>query len=117
MTTPDDQPNALECLQTAPEIYGFIFREYGAEGLRQLLTMTSSLGTRESLQKDARELHSVGLTQASAIVAQAAKQAPRTIDTCPYPENLDHVVGNETNRSIWLNLMRKMGFIKSSSDI
>ena len=69
-------------------IEAYIFNEYGADGLKELLSLVDA--DRESLERDSLELEQVGLSKPAAIVAEHAKQSPPAIEKWnPYPEH-DH---------------------------
>ena len=86
---PDEEEfNAFSVFESFSEILGFLFKIDGEDGLRACLALPTGL-CREELESVAAELASVGLTKASAIVAEYAPDAHPEIDDCPYePDSL-----------------------------
>jgi len=83
-----EDPNPFDSADSAAAILGFIFSEFGADGLKELLCLVDA--DRESLERDAAELSVVGLAKPAQIVSEAAKQTKPAIERWnPYPEH-DH---------------------------
>ncbi|MGB8827036.1 MAG: hypothetical protein WCD25_27220 [Pseudolabrys sp.] len=83
-----DTSDPFSQLETAGEILGFVFRQCTEAGLRQLFTLDEAKQfPRELLEDAAAELAQAGMLKASAIVADAAKDAPIRVESCPYQEN------------------------------
>jgi hypothetical protein len=74
--------------ESAAEIAGFVYKKFGAAGLRQCLSMTTegstTVLTAEFLERAANELAEVGLAKAAAVVAEIADTMPSELDLCPY---------------------------------
>ncbi|MGC1611666.1 MAG: hypothetical protein WA801_19005 [Pseudolabrys sp.] len=71
-------------LETAGEILGFVFRQCTEAGLRQLFSLDEAKQfPRELLEDAAAEVAQAGMLKASAIVADAAKDAPIRVESCP----------------------------------
>jgi hypothetical protein len=75
----EDEPTLV--LESFAEVFGFVFKELGASGLRDVVALSGVY--REDLEKAAIALALVGLTKAGAIVAEhvpnarPASEAPR----------------------------------------
>ena len=83
-----DTSDPFSQFETAGEILGFVFRQCTEAGLRQLFTLDEAKQfPRELLEDAAAELAQAGMLKASAIVADAAKDAPIRVESCPYQEN------------------------------
>jgi len=54
-----DEPDLFEGFQTTASILAFVHLEFGADGLKELLSLVEI--DRESLERDAAELSAVGL--------------------------------------------------------
>jgi hypothetical protein len=79
------------------EIFGFIYRKEGEEGLQQLLAMFDDL-TFETLQDAASELQAAGLSKPAAVLAELAAETPSELDSGnPYEE------ADRLNWSSWRN--------------
>ena len=82
-----DTSDPFSQFETAGEILGFVFRQCTEAGLRQLFTFDEAKQfPRELLEDAAAELARAGMLKASTIVADAAKDAPIRVATCPYTE-------------------------------
>lgn len=80
-----DEPNPFEGFSAA-EVFGFVHRKFGEEGLRELLNMFDDL-TCEFLEDAASELEAAGLSKPAAILATLATTAPSEFDIGnPYAE-------------------------------
>jgi hypothetical protein len=101
-----EEPSPFDVFESIAEVIGFIHRQFGEGGVRDLLTRDSSstLIAREYLLDAACELQQAGLGRASAIVAEIAATKPSMVDMafCPYrvAPYVD-TPGNETNIKAW----------------
>jgi hypothetical protein len=90
--------------ESAAEIAGFIYRKFGADGLRRCLNMTVEGSTvtltTEFLNRAAAELAQVGLAKAAAVVAEAATDAPSALELCPYEPGTANAIS-------WLRIHRR----------
>jgi hypothetical protein len=96
---PQEPPNPFDVFDSVSQIYGFIFKKLGEEGLRELLAMFTERAYRESFEDAAAELAAVGLGKAAAIVAEHAETLPPQASACPYP--VDSCNGRE-----WLHSLK-----------
>ena len=64
----DEEPDPLSVLHTFGEIFGFVHRKEGEEGLRELLATVDL--SREHLADAANELEQAGLTAPAQIIAK-----------------------------------------------
>ena len=81
-----EDADLFDTADSAAAIEAYIFSEYGADGLKELLCLVDT--DRESLERDALELEQVGLSKPAAIVAEFAKQSPPAIERWnPYRES------------------------------
>src|SRR5262245_17813032 len=103
---------------TMPQLYAYIFKRYGEEGLSYVLSKEAHdmvcahkgikrdypTGWRESGEDAAKELEALGLDIPARIIAEHAKQLPSLYDDelCPYlkPPYRDSL-GFETNMRAW----------------
>ena len=69
-----DEPDLFEGFQTAASILAFVHLEFGADGLKELLSLVEI--DRDSLERDAAELSAVGLPKPAEIVREHAALAP-----------------------------------------
>jgi hypothetical protein len=77
--TAETQRDEFDAFDSVAMVFAFIHATAGAEGLRELLAMWADNAdpiSQERLQEQAEELEAVGLTEAAAIVLEAAKEAP-----------------------------------------
>src|SRR5262245_43030969 len=111
--TEEAEKNHYEALETAGELYGFIFHKEGAAGLWQTLNIDPNdyraeleerglwpppLRYREYYITIADELSAAGMKQAAKIVRKYAQKLPLEIDTCPYEKG-------STDERAWLSSM------------
>jgi hypothetical protein len=82
MMTETEGLNPFDDFEGGADIMAYIHRQYGDEGLRDLLAEIEA--DRESLERDAAELQAIGLPEVAAIVAEIAANTPEP--TCPFPE-------------------------------
>jgi len=69
-----DEPDLFEGFQTAASILAFVHLEFGADGLKELLSLVEI--DRDSLERDAAELSAVGLPKPAEIVREYAALIP-----------------------------------------
>jgi hypothetical protein len=83
MTTEADP---FDVFQTTDEVMAWVYRETGAEGLREYLQMMvlEPQATPSILLKAAAELEAAGLMKAAAMVTEAVATIPEP--ECPFPE-------------------------------
>src|SRR5215471_4245922 len=97
--TDEEQPDPLDALESFAELFGFIFKDTGEEGLHNFFAVAEEHGrhqSRESLEEAADELEEIGMTKPAAILREYAKKSPRTAlqieqdkywAACPYPRD------------------------------
>src|SRR3954470_20657626 len=71
VTATTEDPNPFDAADSAAAIEGYVFSEYGEDGLRELLSTVDS--DQESLMRDSLELEQIGLSKPAAIVAEFAR--------------------------------------------
>src|SRR2546423_767754 len=76
--TMTEDADPFDTADSSAAILAFIHAEYGADGLKELLSLIDS--DRESLERDAAELNGVGLAKPAQIVSEAAKQSEAAIE-------------------------------------
>jgi hypothetical protein len=105
MTEPAD--DMFASADTSAAILAFVFSEYGADGLKELLSLVEI--DRESLERDAAELTAVDLPRPAEIVAEHAKQSQPAIELWnPYSED------DYANHSAWREgYVRRQGYNRS----
>lgn len=113
MPVPLPLPTVWRGSETAAEVAAFVYKKFGADGLRQSLTMTTEGSTvrltSEFLQAAADELAEVGLSRAADVVAEIAATMPSELDLCPYDPD-------SANGKSWLaSRMRRRRPIDSKS--
>ena len=59
---------------SAPELYAFIFKEWGEDGLRQVLER--KIGWKETHRDHAKELDRIGLQSVAKIILEYAELMP-----------------------------------------
>jgi hypothetical protein len=83
-----EAPDLFADFESAGEIAAFIYRKFGADGLRECLGITTegstTVLTSEFLECAADELAEVGLSKAADIVADVSADSPSALDLCPY---------------------------------
>jgi hypothetical protein len=65
--------------------------------LAVLLEMKQAMMTMEGLERDALDLHSLGLNAAASIVEEVAKDAPSG-EACPFDEAIDPANARDWDR-------------------
>jgi hypothetical protein len=99
-----EEPNPFAGLSAA-EVFGFVHRKEGEDGLRELLGMFGDL-TSEFLEEAASELEAAGMSKPAALVRTFANDVPSELDSGnPYDES-DYINWAEWRNS-WLR-RRKM---------
>jgi hypothetical protein len=68
-----EDADLFDTADSAAAIEAFIFSEFGADGLKELLSLVEI--DRESLERDAAELSAVGLAKPAEIVREHAALA------------------------------------------
>ena len=100
-TESDEDINPFSAFNNTADVYAFMYSEYGADGLRELLAvlleMKQAMMTMEGLERDALDLHSLGLNAAASIVEEVAKDAPSG-EACPFDEAIDPANWRDWNR-------------------
>jgi hypothetical protein len=96
-TLPDENgPDPFENFESVGAICAFLYKQCGADGVREALTMVDGFH-REFLEDAAEELEQVGLGKVAAIVSEAAVKLPAKADEkCPFP--LDSANGRDWQR-------------------
>src|SRR5262249_2885456 len=108
--------NALEQLETMPELCAWCYKRGGEEELRALLAHSSKHPSyREFYERTAIELEEIGLPHVAALVWETAEQLPSEFDKpCPFRPDLETEVrvwwqNNEASRNhhqAWLKEKR-----------
>jgi hypothetical protein len=89
-----EDADLFDSADSAAAIEAYVFSEYGADGLKELLRLVDA--DRESLERDAAELNAVDLPRPAEIVRQFAKRSPAAIEKRnPYSED------DYANHSSW----------------
>ena len=85
----ETEANPFDAFNSASQLYGFVFKRFGQDFLRQLLAQPYPTPLwREQLEEDAAELASMGVLAASKIIAEAAAKAPsEEPEACPHDPN------------------------------
>jgi hypothetical protein len=103
MTLIDGQDsNPWEQFETLGEIFGFVHKQHGLDGVRRTLELdTEGVFTREALHDAARELKAAGLTKAAAVVAEFAANSPSMLVAISNSVAM-HRKAQQTPRAMWL---------------
>jgi hypothetical protein len=113
MTLIDGQDsNPWEQFETLGEIFGFVHKQHGLDGVRRTLELdTEGVFTREALHDAARELKAAGLTKAAAVVTEFAANSPSMLDLryCDYATQEPYVSSpdNHYNIEAWRRSQRR----------
>jgi len=91
-----EDADLFDTADSAAAIQAFVYAEYGADGLKELLSLVEI--DRESLERDAAELSAVGLPLPAEIVREHAALAPSARNSGVRTRPLTGATGNHNRR-------------------